>query len=319
MMFCIGARWPLTGETNMPSALKNTLTAASLSLCAMTSAAVAGSVTQPGETIGIPVGAPLPPGVYFVNTADWGCRSTPLQTCEGVDIPVIAWSTPWKILGARLQFLAAWPVIEVGVHKTTYLRSLYNPWLAGQLAWDLGNGWGISYLLGAYFDVAQELAWDSSSLNQRLAITYYTKEWNLTANLIYGTQLTHVSDRPQVSPCPAPFVGSGCNPDFVNLDLTATKKWGKWEIGPVGFGSWDVSTPVSTYTRQSQFAVGGLLGYYFGPTGGPVDVILQAYVTTDVYQHNYNGYDTRVWGRVIIPLGDPFASPTPAAPLRVKG
>jgi hypothetical protein len=298
----------------MLSVLKYALAAASLSLCAALSPAVAGSVTQPGETIGLPVGAPLAPGFYFLTTFDWGCRSTPLQTCAGVNIPVIAWSTPWKPLGARLQFLGAVPELEVGVHKTTYLRSMYNPWLAGQLAWDLGNtGWGISYLLGAYFDVGQELAWDSTTINQRLAISYFNDYWNLTANLIYGTQLDHVSNQPQISPCPAPFIGKGCNPDYLNLDLTATKRIGKWEIGPVAFGSWDVSTPVSTYTRQSQFAVGGLLGYYFGP------VILQGYVTTDVYEHNYNGYDTRFWGRVIVPLGNPFAEPVPPAPLRVRG
>jgi hypothetical protein len=33
--------------------------------------AFAGSVTQPGETVGVPAGAPLPEGVYFANTADW--------------------------------------------------------------------------------------------------------------------------------------------------------------------------------------------------------------------------------------------------------
>src|SRR5262249_30208346 len=45
--------------------------------------AYGGSVTQPGETIGAATGAPAPPGVYLVNTSDWGCRSTqPKDTCE---------------------------------------------------------------------------------------------------------------------------------------------------------------------------------------------------------------------------------------------
>jgi len=106
----------------------------------------AGSVTQPGETIGIATGAPLPPGVYFVNTADWGCRDTePNNTCTGLTIPVLAWSTPWKILGARLQFLAATPALEAGVvNGGPYDASFYNPAFFGQLAWDLGGGWGVS-------------------------------------------------------------------------------------------------------------------------------------------------------------------------------
>jgi hypothetical protein len=38
----------------------------------------------------------------------------------GVDIPVLAWSTPWTILGGRVQFLLAGPVVEVGVHHANY-------------------------------------------------------------------------------------------------------------------------------------------------------------------------------------------------------
>lgn len=43
--------------------------------CAVVSPALAGSVTQPGETIGLAAGAPLPEGVYFVNTLNWGVRN----------------------------------------------------------------------------------------------------------------------------------------------------------------------------------------------------------------------------------------------------
>src|SRR5215472_917972 len=36
--------------------------------------ALAGSVTQPGETVGLNAGAPLPQGWYAINTVDWGCK-----------------------------------------------------------------------------------------------------------------------------------------------------------------------------------------------------------------------------------------------------
>jgi hypothetical protein len=68
-------------------------------------------VTQPGETVGLASGAPLPQGLYFVNTGDRGRRSDPADTSVGVDIPVLAWSTPWTILGGRVQFLIAGPVV----------------------------------------------------------------------------------------------------------------------------------------------------------------------------------------------------------------
>src|SRR5215471_2596715 len=294
--------------------MRGTLTklaaAAALSLSALASTAFAGSVTQPGETVGVAAGAPLPEGFYFVNTADWGCRDTsPSNTCVGVSIPVYAWSTPWTPLGARLQFLLATPVIEVGVGGTNYHASVYNPLISGQLAWDLGNGFGVSYLLGVYIDVAGQLAWDSSSLNQRFAISYTANGWNLTANLIWGIQFDHISAKPQISPCPDPFGFNGCNPDFLNLDLTATKKFGKWELGLVGFYSTDLSTPVPGYLKQSQFALGGLVGYDFGP------VILQGYVTTDVSEQNYGGRDTRGWARIIVPIWNP----PPPAPIVTKG
>ena len=273
----------------------------------LTAPALAGSVTQPGETVGVAAGAPLPPGFYFVNTGDWGCRNTsPDSTCVGVDIPVVAWSTPWQLLGARLQFLVATPVVEVGVHNTSYVSGIYNPLVSGQLAWDLGNGWGFSYLLGAYFGVNSDVAFDSTSLNQRFALSYTGNGWNLTANAIWGIQIDSVTGcNPAFNPA---FSVGPCsiNPNFLNVDLTATKKFGKWEIGPVGYYSTDLNSPLVGYQKQSQFALGGLVGYDFGP------VILQAYLTTDVYEKNYGGRDTRFWGRIILPLGNPFATASAA-------
>src|SRR5262249_3842907 len=46
--------------------------AGALSLCTAVPA-LAGSVTQPGETVGLNAGAPLPQGWYAINTVDWGC------------------------------------------------------------------------------------------------------------------------------------------------------------------------------------------------------------------------------------------------------
>jgi opacity protein-like surface antigen len=287
--------------------------ACAVCVCAAASAAMAGSVTQPGETVGLAAGAPLPQGLYFVDTGDWGVRNTSPGSQLGVNIPVLAWSTPWTLFGGRFEVVAAAPELEAGtfggVGTGSYNASFYNPALLGFLAWDLGNGFNFSYALGGYFQVDAPLAWSSSSLNQRFALTYNANGWDLTANAVWGIQFDQVTGSPQVSPCPAPFGISGCNPDFVNLDLTATHTFGKWEIGAVGFGSWDVSTPITGYLRQSQFALGGLVGYNFGP------VVLQAYLTSTVYEQNYGGNDTRIWARLIVPLWTPPAPP----PLVTKG
>jgi hypothetical protein len=58
--------------------MKNNLTklaAAGVVTLSATGWAMAGSVTQPGETAGLGLGAPLPPGFYFVDTTDWGVRN----------------------------------------------------------------------------------------------------------------------------------------------------------------------------------------------------------------------------------------------------
>jgi hypothetical protein len=322
----LGTFWGL----NMNSKWAKLAAAAALSLCTA-APALAGSVTQPGETVGLNTGAPLPPGWYAINTVDWGCRNTtPTHTCTGVTIPVVAWSTPWTFWGARVQLLAAWPAIEAGVQRSvsvnpnlnipgTYFNGMYNPAVFGQLAWDLGYGWGISYLLGAYFDYNSPVAWSDTSLNQRLALSYTGNDWGITANVIYGNHMNSVvTDRGQISGCAvslsvAPTGVVGCNPNFLNVDLTVGHSFGKWQVAWVGFGSWDVSEPILGYQKQSQFAMGGLLGYDFGP------VILQGYVTTDVYEKNYNGKDVRGWARVIIPLngvGAPFGPSAPATMVR---
>ena len=191
-----------------------------------------------------------------------------------------------------MQFLIAGPLVEVGVHKTTYLRGVYNPLVSGQLAWDLGNNWGFSYLLGAYLDVNSEVAWSSTSLNQRFALSYTGNQLNLTANVIWGTQLNHVTGNTQLSPCPAPLALNGCNPDFLNVDLTATRKFGDWEFGVVAFGSTDLTSPIEAYAKQSQIAVGGLIGKSFGGTH-PADLSHHGRVREELWRPRHPFVGTR--------------------------
>src|SRR5262245_11843535 len=142
----------------MSSKWTNLAAAGALSLCTAVPA-LAGSVTQPGETVGLNTGAPLPQGLVRHQYRRLGLpvNTNPAHTCTGVTIPVVAWSTPWTFWGARFQLLAAWPAIEAGVQRTTipegtlpgtYFNGMYNPAVFGQLAWDLGYGWGFSYALG---------------------------------------------------------------------------------------------------------------------------------------------------------------------------
>jgi hypothetical protein len=280
--------------------MKNTLTkltAAGVLTLSATAAAMAGSTTEPGVTIGGTPGAALPPGFYFVTEANWGARDTIAgKSTLGVGVEALVWSTPWKFLGGRFELAAAAIEVEAGIPigrgVSIAESSMFNPYFGGTLAWDLGQGINVSYTLGAYVGVKDTLADQSSVIEQRLGLTYLRDGWNLSANLMYGHQLEKAI---------------AAQPDYFNLDLTAAKNFGKWQVGAVGFYSTDVNTLPGNPFKQSQFALGALLGYNWGP------VITQAYLTRDVWQQNYGGFDTRVWGRLIVPLGDPFA--TAAAPL----
>lgn len=253
--------------------------AGALALSGVLHPAFAGSVTQPGERIGLAAGAPLPQGFYFVDTTDFGGRNGPSDETVGVTIPVIVWATPYHLLGARIQALAAPPLVEAST-PGSHVQGFYNPLIQAQLAWNLGGGFGASYALGAYIGVDSPVADQSTSLNQWGALSYTGGGYDLTASAIYGTQIS-----------------SHTNPDFFNLDLTATKSFGKWSAGPVGYYSTDLNQPFPTYRKQNQFALGALVGYNFGP------VILQTYLTRTVSENNYGGQDTRFWFRIIVPLG----------------
>lgn len=286
-----------------------------MSLCTVSGAAVAGSISQPGELVGY-TWAPLPQGLYFADTGSYGNdRSLPTYKGElGVNIPVIVWSTPWDLLGGHIEAYVAVPSVAAGIPggadlpalpTGTYLSAIYNPALLVGESWNLGGGWGISDFVGGYAPVDNILDQDNWTFNERLGVTWSGDGFTLTGHLTVGITGDDLSSSWGTN-------GQHVNPDYINLDLAAWKSFGKFSFGPVAFGSWDISSSVKTATsgRQSQFAVGGMGGYDFGP------VILQSYLTHDVASENYDAeghevYETRGWVRVIVPLWNPPAPPAP--------
>ena len=263
--------------------------------------AQAGSAAQPGQTVGIPTGAPLPVGLYFIDTSSFGSRDiTPRSTDSNINLPSFIWATPAEVVGGRLQLVVLQPITASSTRGAAYQSGFGQTLLAAQVAWKLGNDLNFSYLLGAYLPSETKIVIQNPVLHQRLAVTYNGDGFNITGNFLYGTFFDTRS-------------ASGTfYPDFLNLDLTATKHFGKWEIGPVAFGSTDLPTANPSYARQGQLAVGGLVGYNFGP------VNLQAYVTRDVVQRNYAGLETRGWLRVTVPIYQDKDEMSPPSPILRK-
>jgi len=263
--------------------------------------AQAGSSAQPGQTVGQAPGAPLPIGLYFIDTSSFGSRDiTPRGTDSNINLPSFIWATPAEVVGGRLQLVVLQPITASSTQGAAYQSGFGQTLLAAQVAWKLGNNLNFSYLLGAYLPSETKIVIQNPVLHQRFAITYNGDGWNLTGNFLYGTFFDTRS------------AGGTFYPDFLNLDLTATKHFGKWEIGPVTFGSTDLPTNNPSYARQGQFAVGGLVGYNFGPLN------LQAYVTRDVVQRNYAGLETRGWLRATVPIYQDQGEPPEPSPILRK-
>ncbi len=94
--------------------------------------------------------------------------------------------------------------------------------------------------------------------------------------------------------------------DYFNYDLGLTHTFGKWEVGVIGYGS--VTSTINPLPERrsaglspsaSQFALGGLVGYNFGP------VITQVALSTDVVVTTTAATRTFLNIHVIIPLWNP--------------
>jgi len=261
--------------------MKNTIKLAAIGAAALavsSTSALALSELPAGVTTGIALGAPLPEGVYDISIASYGSRDAGLGNLA-YSIPVwLIWSTPWQIAGGHIALDTATGVADVWTAGSTAngTDSWLNTLVEGSIAWNLHNGWNASLRAGAWLPSSQtvpaDLGRNYTAFQGGGSISYVAGGWNLTATGLYGTGGSN-SDKGDL--------GVYQNPWF-NLDLTATKKFGKLEIGAVAYGSWDTDS-VHGQAKASEFAIGGLVGYDFG------SFIAQAKLTGDVEAQNIIG------------------------------
>ena len=266
-----------------------TVGAVAFGVLATMSSSYAGTVQQPGETMGLAVGAPLPEGIFAVDLENYGKRDGAASRL-GVNIPLIVWATPFMFMDSRVQVLYAAPFIhqDGAVNRTDFYSQLFGV----QLAHDFGNGFGASILVGVRTpDTAFNP--DYTSADIRPAFSYTANGYNLSATFAYGGQ----------------FGRSTRKADAVSVDMTATKKFDKVELGFVGYAQTDIANSFGPLgnggLRDGAVAVGGLVGYEFGR------FTVQGMVTREVAKR-YATKDTRGWLRVIVPL---YVAPKAVAPV----
>ena len=315
--------------------LKNWLAAGAVSLTVgMTAtASFAQTTTVPGEQVGLATGAPLPEGIYALDTFVYrqNRNTAPGSVDVGVNVPVLVWSTPLVPLGGRIELLVAPPTVfafgkNSGPNGSRDLSINVGTFVGGIWAFDLGGNVGVSLLGGVYLNdlngdrgvlvnnagttfatpVLPQLA--SNTYRAGIAISYTGDGYNLTANLtgnFYDSPATFGGNN--FFGTRGPFIIS----DSLNLDLTATKKFGKFEIGAIGYGTVNLDTSARSlaFGNRGNFSVGGLIGYDFGP------VTAQFYAARTVATAVARSETTEFWGRLIVPLYSPTPVVASAAPI----
>ncbi|WP_375410882.1 transporter [uncultured Methylobacterium sp.] len=289
------------------------------------------TTTVPGEQVGLAVGAPLPEGIYAIDTFTYRSPDGPNANSAdtSVNVPVLVWSTPWKIFDARIEAVVAQPTVFVfpranggrdfSINVGTLVGSIF--------AWDLGNNVGFSYLAAVHLNdlnAGRGLPiFSSNTYRQGFALSYTGDGYNLTANLTHN-----IYDSPGRFEGRFGGLGQFFIADALTLDLTATKKFGKFEIGAIGYGTTDLpgripvgAVNATSYSKAGRFALGGLIGYDFGPFTAQAwiarDVVTRATQISPItgFSNGRDAYSTEGWVRIIAPLYSPTLVAAAPAPL----
>ena len=299
-----------------------------------------------GATIGLPLGALPPPGLYTgLDTAYLGmpngsgnagasignqCATTAATGKNCAVLPAVAQAVPllyvpgWNFLGATYGMAAVqafYVFTTCGVNANggcgggspisgggfVYTNTFWNPIT---LSWNLGQGWFVS--VGFNFTGPDGTRTpgtfspnpDYWTFEPTFAVSYLANNWVLSANFFYD-----INTASQAVCCAASPITSG---NALYGDFTAAYKFGKWEIGPVGYfetqttsdtGPCSPAPGVSLCGKYETAAAGGLIGYDFGP------VDLQVWVTDSFIGQNapVGPGNLNVWTRLGFRLWAPEA------------
>jgi hypothetical protein len=248
-------------------------------------AGAAGWAQKPGITLGGASAGVPPPGLYMIDQAftyqsnlagPGNSVINPHGTTTGVPAAVgvtaFVWVPGWTFLGATYDAAWAIPVgmFAVGSPANVEASGMINTFIAPiELSWKLGDsGFQVKTGLGMYVPDGTVTGVNGLgnvgnpwwSFMPEFVVSYLKDGRNLTANVFeeINTKSTVTQYR------------SG---DILHAEFTATKTIGKWTVGPVAYYAGQVSDDKSSafyggainVNRYNIWAVGGSLGYNFGP------------------------------------------------------
>ena len=294
-----------------------------------------------GATIGLPLGALPPPGLYTgLTTAYLGMVSGSSTNGHATGnqgslvLPAVAQAVPllwvpgWSFWGANYSasVVEAFYVFTacitpsggcggaapIGAGGFVYTNAFFQPI---NLSWNIGNGWFIATAFSFTAPTGTRQTGtpnpDYWTFEPSVSISYLGNNWVASANMFYDINTKSAG----VCCAVDSSITSG---NLFYGDFSAVYKIGKWTIGPVGYT--EIQTTADTGAgcglglcgRHNTAAAGGLIGYNFGP------VDLQLWVTDNfVGDNSPDGPGAiHVWSRIGFKLWGPDAPP--AAPLVSK-
>jgi len=307
---------------------------------------------MPGTTMGIPFADSHSPGLYFYGLANYGTETLPHDVSPNLGrgsgtihidvpdaIPALLWTTPWMLFGAHYAILVGQPAAQFKAYGDIPGRGAYSSQGGGfrntivtpiNLSWHLPNGWYVGVGFDAHIpdarttgvnglDSAGQPYW---TLEPTFAVSYLHDGYDLSATVFYDFYTTNT-------------YSDVTNGQAIYLDLTATKKFGPYELGPVGYfaaqTTRDVGGNAMGYltsmgainscepepggiynycVRAAKAGVGGMVGYDFDR--GNIALL----VTQSVLSHGQGGQDGwRIWTQLSFKLyGDGVEPPLKSSP-----
>jgi hypothetical protein len=251
------------------------------------------NASQPGGFIGSSAGVP-PPGIYMFNQvftdqrnlSGPGTASLGLGDHNGVHVNDynmgFLFVPGWTFLGATYDAVVIFPFVDVSVGSPlgntpgfpNQASGAFNTYLVPvELSWKFG-GFAVKTGVAVYLPDGTttglnglgNVANPHTTVQPELILSYLKDGWNLSVAM-YEEFNTANPDH-------------YTNGDVFHADFTATKTIGKWTFGPVAYFYGQVTndscSDITCLTanpggilnhaqRYDVWAVGGLLGYDFGP------------------------------------------------------
>lgn len=241
----------------------------------------------PGADIGMVAGALPPPGFYGVMTNyaakfhayDNNGNKTATKLDALVEVPIVLWSSGYKVMGADFGMAAAFPYTytnfqPAGAGGNSHVDRYNTILVPAILGWHLSPETHVKASLvvsldnsGTKFSNTPAGTVPSGNSYQtimpEIGISYMADGWHLSADTYWGLWNTTDSFRDYKS-----------GKSF-QADLTATKKFGNWDLGVGGFivkqftddtgtGAVAAGCQALNGCRRTRYALGPVASYQAG-------------------------------------------------------